>query len=258
MIFAGIDAGSRTIKAVLIDAQSGEITASEVRDQLAEQHALAEDLLSAVLKAASLRRRDVRRIVATGYGREIVSFADSTVTEITCQSRGVRHLCPAAMTVIDVGGQDTKLIRLDHAGMVRDFTMNERCAAGAGRFLEVVAQRLGFPLDEFARMAAESSAPAHINATCVVFAESEIIGLLAAGVSPRDIAAGVQDSLAARVSKMLGRGVEPPVVLTGGVALLPGMAAVLEHSLDQKVVVAPSPQLTCAIGAALVAADQVR
>jgi predicted CoA-substrate-specific enzyme activase len=254
LICAGIDAGSRTVKVALIDAATGRVLASGIADQAADQAASSSLLFDAVLRKAALRRSDVSRVVATGYGRQIVPFAGSTVTEITCQAKGVRRLVPGAMTVIDVGGQDTKLIRLDPDGIVRDFAMNDRCAAGTGRFLEVVAEKLAVPLDELAAMAARSRMPSAINSTCVVFAESEIIGLLAAGASASDVAAGVQASLASRVAKMVGRGIDAPVVFTGGVALLPGMHLVLEAALGQAVTVAPDPQMTCALGAALLAA----
>jgi len=254
LICCGIDVGSRTVKVVLFNSRTGKIVASGIRDQGADQEALAARLFDSVLKKRALRRRDVSGVVATGYGRQICPFADTTVTEITCQAKGVRRLAPRAMTVIDIGGQDAKLLRLDRDGVVRDFAMNDRCAAGTGRFLEVVAARLGVGLSELDAMASRSRKPSVINSTCVVFAESEITGLLAAGVAARDIAAGVRASLASRASRMAGRDVEDPVVFTGGVALLPGMAAALGAALGHSVLVAPQPQMTCALGAALCAA----
>jgi predicted CoA-substrate-specific enzyme activase len=211
-----------------------------------------------VLKDAGVRRRDVSRTVATGYGRQIVPFADLTVTEITCQARGVRRLFDGVRSVVDIGGQDSKVIRLDAGGSVRDFAMNERCAAGTGRFLEIVAARLDIPLESLCGMAAGSRKPAAINSTCVVFAESEIIGLLASGVPREDIAAGVEKSLATRVASLAGRMIEDPVIFTGGVALLPGVAAALEEALGVRLMVAPDPQMTCALGAALIAAEATR
>ena len=194
-------------------------------------------------------------MVATGYGRNTVGFADATVTEISCHACGVRRVAPDAMTVIDIGGQDSKLIRLDKAGLVQDFAMNDRCAAGTGCFLEVVARRLGLTLESLGQIAGRSAKPAPISSTCVVFAETEIIGLLAAGAGPEDIVAGVQASIATRVGSMAGRKVEPPVVFTGGVAMIPGMDVALGAVLGHAVSVAPEPQMTGALGAALLAAE---
>jgi len=254
MICAGIDAGSRAIKVVLIDADDLEVLAADTTDQGVKQEALARGLLEQLLEDSGIRLDKVSKIVATGYGRNIISFADTTITEITCHASGVRHLVPDAMTIIEIGGQDSKLIRLSADGAVRDFAMNDRCAAGTGRFLEVVASRLGVGLDALGDMASRSDKPESISSTCVVFAETEIIGLLAAGVRPEDIVAGVQTSIASRVSAMVGRRMDQPVVFTGGVALIPGMDAALGSVLGQPVAVAPDPMMTGALGAALLAA----
>jgi len=196
--------------------------------------------------------------VATGYGRNTVDFADTTITEITCHARGVRHLVPDARTVIDIGGQDSKLIRMNPRGAVQDFVMNDRCAAGTGCFLEVVAKRLDLTLDALGDVAGRSRTPAAISSMCVVFAETEIIGLLAAGTSPEDIVAGVQTSIATRVASMAGRSVESPVVFTGGVAMIPGMDAALQSALGCPVAIAPQPQLSGALGAAILACREAR
>lgn len=254
MICAGIDAGSRAIKIVLLDGDSGQVVASTAADQGVDQETLAEALLDGLLASCGIDKGRLSRVVATGYGRSILSFADTTVTEITCHAVGVRHLAPDAATVIDIGGQDSKLIRLSSSGAVRDFAMNDRCAAGTGRFLEVVASRLGVDLAELGRLAAASVSPAIISSMCVVFAETEIIGLLASGALPEDIVAGVQTAIAQRIAAMAGRGVESPVLFTGGVALISGMDATLSVALDQPVTVAPQPRMTGALGAALLAA----
>ena len=257
MICAGIDAGSRTIKIVLIDADSRAVVAKGVIDQGVEQNKLAMELFEGLLKGNDINRGDVAGIVATGYGRNIVSIADTTITEITCQAVGVRHLVPDAMTVIDIGGQDSKLLRLDRDGKVRDFAMNDRCAAGTGRFLEVVAERLEVGLEALGDMAAKSKKPAAISSMCVVFAETEIIGLLAAGKAREDIVAGVQAAIATRVITMAGRNIDRPIILTGGVAMISGMDTVLQSALEQSVAVSPDPQLTGALGAAIRASDQL-
>jgi len=255
MICAGIDAGSRAIKIVVLDADSLEPVASGLADQGVEQDALVRRLFERLLGESGLRRCDVSRTVATGCSRNAVSLADTTVTEITCHARGVRHRVPEAMTIVEIGGQDSKLLKLRADGGVRDFAMNDRCAAGTGRFLEVVAARLETELQALGEMATRSREPATISSMCVVFAETEIIGLLASGASPEDIAAGVQASIAARIAAMAGRNLASPVVFTGGVALIPGMAAALESALGRPVATAPDPQTTGALGAALLAAQ---
>ncbi len=231
MIYAGIDAGSRAIKIVLIENENMRVIAQGLTDQGVEQDRLASTLFKSILKKNGINKKDVAAIVATGYGRNAVSIAHTTITEITCHAVGVHHLVPEAMTVIDIGGQDSKLLRLDTAGRVRDFAMNDRCAAGTGRFLEVVAERLGVELESLGRLAAGSSSPAAISSMCVVFAETEITGLLASGTASEDIVAGVQASIAARIISMAGRSADPPVIFTGGVAMVSGMADAMQAAL---------------------------
>jgi len=257
MICAGIDAGSRAIKIILFDTENMEIVAKGLADQGVEQDRLVTELFEQVLKNDDINRKDIAAIVATGYGRNGVSMADTTITEITCHAVGVHHLVPGAMTVIDIGGQDSKLLRLDASGKVRDFTMNDRCAAGTGRFLEVVAQRLETELESLGQLAAMSRNPAAISSMCVVFAETEITGLLASGTSSADIVAGVQNAIAERIIAMAGRAADPPVIFTGGVAMISGMDAALESALGQDVAVSPNPQMTGALGAAIMASGQV-
>lgn len=256
MICAGIDAGSRTIKIVLFDSGRNSVVASGIADQGVAQDELAGDLFDRLLADAGLSRSDVRAAVATGYGRDRVKFANTTITEITCHARGVRHLVPGVRTVIDMGGQDSKLIRIDADGRVRDFVMNDRCAAGTGRFLEVVANRIGVPVGELGMVARSATAPCAINSTCVVFAETEIVGLLAGGALPADLAAGVQTALASRVAGMAGRVPAEPVVFAGGVALVPGMAEALGRAFAKPVLVAQDAQSTGALGAALLACEE--
>jgi len=258
MICAGIDAGSRAIKVVLIDEQARRVIAQGLADQGVEQDKLATALLERILNKNNVDKEDIKSIVATGYGRNAVSIADTTITEITCHAVGVHRVAPEAKTVIDIGGQDSKLLRLDGGGKVRDFAMNDRCAAGTGRFLEVVAQRLGVKLDALGAMAAESRSPAAISSMCVVFAETEITGLLASGAASEDIVAGVQTAIAERIVAMAGRNAEPPVVFTGGVAMVSGMDAALQAVLGQNVMVSPDPQMTGALGAAILASNRAR
>ena len=253
MIGAGIDAGSRALKIAVVDGETGTVLASGVADRGVEQISRYADFYDELLGQAKLSRGDVRQCIATGYGRELIELAETTITEITCHARGVRHLVPEVRTIIEIGGQDSKLIRLNERGSVQDFAMNDRCAAGTGRFLEVVAQRMGLPLEEMGHVAERSGNPASISSMCVVFAETEIIGLLAGGTPPEDIVAGVRRSMAGRVAAMAGRRMVEPVVFTGGVARIPGMAKALAEALGRPVQIAPTPQMTGALGAAFLA-----
>ncbi len=254
MICAGIDAGSRAIKIVLIDSETHQIKASGVADQGTEQESRVRNLFNRLCSNFRITACEITDIVATGCSRSIVSFARTTITEISCHARGVRHLVPDALTIVEIGGQDSKLIHLNRQGRVRDFSMNDRCAAGTGRFLEVLASRLEVDLHTLGEMALQSKEPATISSMCVVFAETEIIGLLASGVSPNDIAAGLQASFVTRIAAMAGKRVAAPVVFTGGVALISSMKQSLESALGHPVVIPPEPQLTGALGAALFAA----
>jgi len=258
MICAGIDAGSRAVKILLMDSDSGRVVGSATEYQGVDQESLVAGLLDGLLTGHGLGRGDIRYTIATGYGRNIVAAADRTVTEITCHARGVRHQSPKVRTIVEIGGQDSKLLKLDSQGRVQDFAMNDRCAAGTGRFLEMVAQRLDVPLGGLGELARQSQSPAAISSMCVVFAETEIIGLLAQGRKPADIVAGVQAAIAQRVGTMAGREVEAPVLFTGGVAMVPGMDKALQSVLGQAVNLAANPQMTGALGAALLARDYAR
>ncbi|MCX5672860.1 MAG: acyl-CoA dehydratase activase [Planctomycetota bacterium] len=249
MIAAGIDGGSRAIKIVLLECATCKEVAAGVRDQGVDHDGIARDLFGELLKSAGLTRRKVARAVATGYTRNAITFADTTVTEITCHAVGVRHEVPDAATVVEIGGQDSKLLRLNSDGSVRDFAMNDRC-------LEVVAARLGTGLEGLGDLARAATSPAPISSMCVVFAETEIIGLLASGAKAEDIVAGVQASVASRVAAMVGREAAPPVIFTGGVALIPGMVDALASALKTPVRIAPRPQMTGALGAAMMACRQ--
>jgi predicted CoA-substrate-specific enzyme activase len=253
MICVGVDAGSRTTKVVLLDSGSLDVVAAGVVDQGIDQDAVASALFERLLRDHGIARDRIGPVVGTGYGRKLIHFSQKTITEITCQAWGIRHSVPEARTIIDIGGQDSKYLRLNGDGTVGDFAMNDRCAAGTGRFLELLATRLGVNLDRLGEMAGQSRNPAIISSMCVVFAETEIIGLLASGITSADIAAGVLASIATRVAAMSGRNLTLPIVLTGGVALVPGMEAALGSILGQPITVAPRPQMTCALGAAILA-----
>lgn len=253
MICGGIDAGSRSIKVVLFDTEPPRILSTRMGDQGVAQERLAGELFEQALNDAGIGRSRVSAVVATGYGRNAIRFADTTITEITCHARGVHHVAPDARTIIEIGGQDSKVIHLEDGGRVRDFAMNDRCAAGTGRFLEMVASRLGVDWQKLAELGRDSKKPAIISNMCVVFAETEIIGLLAEGVPVPDVVAGVQNAIATRVLALAGRSTVPPVYFTGGVALQPGMTRALAEALSRPLRVAPHPQYTGALGAAILA-----
>jgi (R)-2-hydroxyacyl-CoA dehydratese activating ATPase len=256
MIYAGMDIGSRTIKTALFDTKSQTMIACKLRDQGLDQQNLTRNLYTQTLSETGLVGGDIARSVATGYGRSAIDFADTTVTEITCHAAGVLHLHPDARTIIDIGGEDSKVIRLDDRGKVQDFVMNDRCAAGTGRFLEIVAQRLEGDLYSVAHAAERCGRPVVISSMCVVFAETEIIGLLASGTPVEEIMAGVQKAIASRIVGMVGRQARPPFYFTGGVSLVPGMTQALSSALGCQITVSRNAQFTGALGAAIMASRQ--
>lgn len=254
----GIDAGSRTIKAVTISLPDNVVLSSGSVDQGVRQHQRASELIEKVVRDAGMELSDIAYSAATGYGRDHIKAADITFSEITCHTKGVTSLMPGARTVIDIGGQDSKLIKLDPRGSVHDFIMNDRCAAGTGRFLEVVAQRMEVPIEELDSLAAKATQPCMISSTCVVFAETEIVGLLAEETLPEDIAAGIFTAVAARIRAMAGQHIQGPVALTGGAALFKGLHTAIERNMGCRVSVMDSPRLTGALGAALLAREKLK
>ncbi|MFX1476013.1 MAG: acyl-CoA dehydratase activase [Promethearchaeota archaeon] len=250
----GVDVGSTTTKAVLVDAE-GSVLARFLLPTGAAAQKAAQDCLDELAAAAGLDLADVST-VSTGYGRKQVVFAQQSITEITCHCVGVHRLHPEIRTIIDVGGQDSKVIRVGPNGRPADFELNDKCSAGTGRFLEVMARVMQVSLNELAQMALQSQSPCTISSTCTVFAESEVIGRIGAGDSPADIAAGVHKSMAAKIAALSRRvGINPPVCITGGVALNPAFRMFLGQHLDTELVVPAQPQFTGALGAALLALE---
>jgi predicted CoA-substrate-specific enzyme activase len=252
--FLGIDIGAVSAKAVIV--RGGTSCAQAVRDTGSSVARVANEIMMQVLAAADMSAGDLNGVVATGYGRTAVGFADKKVTEITCHARGVCHLLPDVRTVIDIGGQDSKAMRLDEEGRVADFVMNDKCAAGTGRFLEVMARALEVPLDDLGSLARASLNSCPISSLCTVFAESEVVFLRGEGRAREDIAAGIHGAIASRVAAMLSQmGLEETVALTGGVARNSGVVRALCDELQLAVRVPERPQLTGALGAALIAAE---
>ncbi|MBT8341579.1 MAG: 2-hydroxyglutaryl-CoA dehydratase [Desulfatitalea sp.] len=255
--YAGIDVGSLTAKSVIID-HSGIVAAKIIRTGAVPQKA-GEAVFQKVLDRAHCRREEIRRIVATGYGRISLPFADKALTEISCHAKGVRFLNPDVASLIDIGGQDSKAITLNKDGSVADFIMNDRCAAGTGRFLEIMAGALEVNIDDFSRLSVRTGEPCQINSTCIVFAESEVISLLAAGNSRSDIAAGLHQSIARRVGTMARR-LKPfkNTAFVGGVAKNQGLCRALENVLGAGFMpIDADVQITGALGAAIFAKEQV-
>jgi len=253
--FAGIDIGSTMTKVVLMS----EATLTSVIGPTGPEHRkLANRVMEEALAKAKLAFEDITYVVATGYGRINVPFADKQITEISCHARGVAHLLPEVRTVIDIGGQDSKGIKLKE-GRAVDFVMNDKCAAGTGRFLEVTAEELGVSLEDVGRLSLEAKNKVEISNTCTVFAAQEVVARLSEGVALPDIIAGLHEAIATRIYGMLRRlKIEREVALTGGGAKNIGLVKAMEAKLGFPVLVPPEPLLTGAIGAALLGRDIVR
>jgi predicted CoA-substrate-specific enzyme activase len=251
--FAGIDVGSTMTKAVILEEG---IIASVIGPTGPEQRRLANRVMQKVLDQAGLPLDAITYIVSTGYGRINVPFADKQVTEISCHAKGVASLFPRARTIIDIGGQDSKAINVDATGRVMNFIMNDKCAAGSGRFIEVIADSLGISLQEVGKVSLKSVAPATISNICTIWAQQEVASSLAEGVSIPDLLAGVHRSLADRVARMVRRiKVEKEVVLTGGGGKNEGLHHALEEQLGCEILLPPEPLITGALGAALLGKD---
>jgi predicted CoA-substrate-specific enzyme activase len=249
-MYVGVDVGSVSTEAVLYN---GRVLAEVIMPTGGVPRASGERALAAVLAQANVPRDAVNGIVATGYGRASLTFADKAVTEITCHARGAHHVDPSVRMVVDIGGQDSKVIVLEPDGSPVDFAMNEKCAAGTGRFLEVMARTLELSLAEMAQLSV-GAAPAAISSVCAVFAESEVVSLLASEVPRSEICAGLHQSIATRVGAMVRRvGLRPPVMFTGGVSKNRGVREALESHLGVSLVIPPEPQTIGALGAAIVA-----
>ncbi len=257
MYVAGIDIGSTSGEAVILNGDG--ILASSIVDTGYNSRHAAELALAQALAGCGLVREQLGPIVATGYGRIAIDFASRQVTEISCYARGMAHLFPDVRTVIDIGGQDSKVIAVGKNGRATDFAMNDKCAAGTGRFLEVTARALQLDLAGLGEISAHSTRDVPISSICTVFAESEVITLVAEGAERADIVAGLHRAIAGRVSAMVKRvGPNPVVAFAGGVAKNSGVRRALEQVLGLTLVVPPEPQIVGALGAALIARDGER
>ena len=257
MIVAGIDIGSTACKAVILE--DGKTAGKAIGPATTNPARTARDIYLQALQAAGHNEQKVDCVVGTGYGRALVPFADQNVSELTCHGRGAAFVEPRTRTVLDIGGQDTKAIRIDQDGFLLDYAMNDKCAAGTGRFLEAMARILELSLAEMDARASDASRACKITSMCSVFAESEVINLINDGVEIGRIVRGLQDAMAGRVAALARRvGVEEEVMVTGGVAKGRGVVAALTRLLGVEPIRLPEgvdPQVIGALGAAVCAAE---
>ncbi len=250
LYFAGLDLGSTMTKVVII-GNDDKILARVESHTGAEHRRLANRVMEQALQQANLPFGDIAYVVATGYGRINVPFADRQITELTCHARGVASFFPSARTVLDIGGQDAKGLKLKDGKLV-DFVMNDKCAAGTGRFLEVIASTLGLKLEDLGAISLKSRNKVSISSTCTIFAQQEVAARISEGVAIEDIVAGLHDAIASRAVGMLRRlKIEPDVVFTGGVAKNIGVVQAVRESLGCEVLVPDDPLISGALGAAL-------
>jgi predicted CoA-substrate-specific enzyme activase len=257
MFAAGCDVGSLTSKAVIL--KDGKIVESVIIKSKARPWESADEVMNIVLSRAGLTMKDIKNCVGTGYGRDKISFIDEAVSEIACHGKGARWLVPTVRTVIDIGGQDCKALRLDDKGNMVKFITNDKCASGTGRFLEVMAKVMHLTLDELGEMSARSRQPITLASACTVWAQADVIQHLNDKVSIEDIAAGVNNAMASRMSTLANNiGLEKDVCMTGGVAKNSGVVNALEKHLGIRIkrIRCEDPQLAGAIGAALFAAEK--
>ncbi len=251
MTTLGIDIGSITAKAAIL--KDGEIIGTRVSFTGYNSTLAGKRIYDDILSETGIKPDSLGKVVATGYGRNSVDFADKAVTEIICHATGAFFLNPEVRSVVDIGGQDSKAIVLDAQGKVKDFAMNDKCAAGTGRFLEVMARALEVDLDLFGETSLKADNPSRISSLCTVFAESEVISLIAKGETRENIIAGIHESVASRVAALANRvGVKQPIMMTGGVAKNVGIVKALEDKLGPLKIFAEA-QVNGAIGAAVIA-----
>ena len=254
---AGVDVGSTQTKAVIVD-ENRNIVGRALLDMETSMVTVAEDAFRAALDNAGAAESDVVWVAGTGYGRYKITFGKEQITEISCHARGAVTLFPLTRTVIDIGGQDTKAIRVGPDGKVEDFTMNDKCAAGTGRFLGAASYALEMPLSELGPLALKSTNPVRITTICTAFAESEIISHLAKGILPEDVLMGVHQAITSRCVSLARRvGIEPEVTFTGGVSRNQAMVKLLEAQLGMPINVSQDAHFCGALGAALFSHDRM-
>lgn len=258
MITAGVDLGSTYVKAVVL--KDGKVAGYGVAPTGHHHDKSAKQVLDKALEMAGLSLEDIQYTVSTGYGRRVTTLSDETISEISANARGVQWVGAekSVRTIIDIGGQDTKVIALDEDLNMLKFAMNDKCAAGTGRFLEVLARLLEIPLDDLGPLSLTATDPVEITTTCLVFAKSEVAGLIFRGHSKEDIVAGIHRAVARRLVAMAKKvGVKREVFFDGGPARNVGMVKAMEKELGMEMVVPEMPQIVTATGAALLAAESL-
>lgn len=253
-MYLGVDIGSTTSKAVILDKEGNMVGRSVIDSGTGSRG--PQQAVEQALQQAGIGMAHIRRCVATGYGRMLYKDADKQVTEISCHAKGVSRTVANARTIIDIGGQDSKVISLDSRGKVENFVMNEKCAAGTGRFLEVMAKVMGCKLEELSDLASSGKEGVSISSVCTVFAESEMISQLSAGKTRADVALGAHKAIAARVSGLARRlDIKPEVVMTGGAALNESLVRAIEEAIGLEIRRLNDPQIMGALGAAAYAME---
>ncbi len=258
MIVAGCDVGSLTAEAVIMT--NGTILGSEIIRVRPRAEQSAKDVMDKLLGRLKLTYEDVGYCVSTGYGRETIPFADHNISEISCHGRGANWLIPSIRTVIDIGGQDCKAIRVDKDGLLDDFVMNDKCAAGTGRSLELMSESLGVDVSELGPLSLEATNPVVITNQCSIFAEMEILHYMCEEKRLADIAAGINESMSRRVKMLVGKvGIKNDVGMTGGVSKNVGVVKYLEEMLGKSFLEFPEdPQIIGALGAAIFASERAK
>ena len=256
-IVVGVDVGSLCTKTVVLNGE-GEILSYDIMRSGHYYQGAAEESINNALRSAGVNKVDVQYTLGTGYGRGAVTEADAEVTEITCHARGATKLFPDVRTVIDIGGQDSKVIGIGDNSRVTNFVMNDKCAAGTGRFLEVMAAALSVDISEMGDLYFASKTKVEVSSMCTVFAESEVISLFAQGHEKADIAAGIADAISRRVVGMVGQvGLKEKVVMSGGVAKNAGVVHSIEERIGVKIHIPEEPQIIGALGAAIIASERI-
>ncbi|MCP4626144.1 MAG: 2-hydroxyglutaryl-CoA dehydratase [bacterium] len=257
MITIGLDLGSLATKVVAF--KDNEVFAYDILLTGGDNRKTGEEIFKKVLSKANISEKDVDYVMSTGYGRDNLTFSNDSVTEIGCHAIGVHFLLPEVKTILDIGGQDSKAIKIDGEGQVLDFAMNDKCAAGTGRFLEVIAAALGVDLESMGELSINADSTVKISSMCTVFAESEVVSLVAKGAPVPHIVRGVHRSIAERSAILLNRaGITEPLAMSGGVAKNKGVIAELESRLKVKIAIPDIPQFAGALGAAIIAAEEIQ
>ena len=255
MFTMGIDIGSTSSKAVILEDGIRVAARKVIEAGIGSEG--PDRVFADALSEAGIPREEITRVMAPGYGRMTFPGAADQASELSCHGKGIHYLIPEARVVIDIGGQDAKVMQINERGALLNFVMNDKCAAGTGRFLDVMAGILSVQTSELAELAAKAEEPLSISSVCTVFAESEVISHLAAGATRSDVAAGIHQSVAKRVAGLGNRiGFRGPIAMSGGVALNAGVVRALEHELGKQIVTHPDAQLAGAYGAAILAFEK--